>query len=113
MASGKIIKWVENKGFGFIRMDDRPGDVFVHISAFGRIPRKPKVGERVEVEKLEEDKGKFKAMQVRIPGVAQMAGSPASKSGTPSSWLGSKIVWGTAASLVVLAILFWYFRIHS
>ena len=29
---GKIITWFDHRGFGFVRPDDSPTEVFVHIS---------------------------------------------------------------------------------
>ncbi|MBE4142050.1 cold shock domain-containing protein, partial [Vibrio parahaemolyticus] len=29
---GKILRWVDERGFGFIKSDELDGDVFVHIS---------------------------------------------------------------------------------
>ncbi|TFH89136.1 cold shock domain-containing protein, partial [Vibrio ouci] len=31
---GKIVRWIDERGFGFINSDDYQGDVFVHISKF-------------------------------------------------------------------------------
>jgi len=35
IKKGKLIRWVDAKGFGFIKPDDNDsnGDVFIHISA--------------------------------------------------------------------------------
>lgn len=34
MSIGKIVRWHDDKGFGFVKSDDLDKDVFVHISAF-------------------------------------------------------------------------------
>jgi len=72
MTTGKIVKWVENKGFGFLRVEGVRSDVFVHTSAFGRIPRSPKVGEQVEILEWKEDRGKRKVTQAKIAGLTPL-----------------------------------------
>ena len=44
---GRVKKWFELKGFGFIRRDDGT-DIFVHISALGFL--QPKIGDRVSFD---------------------------------------------------------------
>ncbi|WP_167494102.1 cold shock domain-containing protein, partial [Vibrio gallaecicus] len=29
---GKIVRWVDDRGFGFIKSDNLNGDIFVHVS---------------------------------------------------------------------------------
>lgn len=112
MASGKIIKWIEDKGFGFIRIEGEQGDIFVHISAFGRIPRSPKVGEPVEIDALSEENGKKKATRARIPGLVPQPNFISKRRSGPSrhqSQRPSKRSYGitAAAALLIVAGLFW------
>ncbi|MUK61504.1 cold-shock protein [Aliivibrio fischeri] len=44
---GKIIKWVDDRGFGFIQSDNGSGDIFAHISQFKKGYRRPQVGDEV------------------------------------------------------------------
>ena len=104
MASGKIIKWVEDKGFGFIRIEGAQGDIFVHISAFGRIPRAPKVGEPVEIDAFAEENGKKKATRARIPGLLPQPNFT-SKRRTGQSR--RSFCFKAAAALLVAGGLFW------
>jgi cold shock CspA family protein len=45
-GAGRIVRWTEDKGFGFIRPDEGSADAFPHVSA---LPRglQPSVGMRV------------------------------------------------------------------
>nr|WP_309596250.1 MULTISPECIES: cold shock domain-containing protein [Moraxella] len=47
MSIGKIVRWHDDKGFGFVKSDDLDKDVFVHISAFPPNSLRPKVGDDV------------------------------------------------------------------
>jgi uncharacterized membrane protein YsdA (DUF1294 family)/cold shock CspA family protein len=48
--SGTIIKWDDEKGFGFIACSDHAPDVFLHCRALADRIRRPKVGDWVEFE---------------------------------------------------------------
>lgn len=68
--TGKIIKWFENKNFGFIQPDGtrgRDNQVFMHGSEANLPPDKLHEGTAVEYESVKGDKG-FKAINVRLPG---------------------------------------------
>lgn len=47
MSIGKIVRWHDDKGFGFVKSHDLDKDVFVHISAFPPNSLRPKVGDDV------------------------------------------------------------------
>jgi cold shock CspA family protein len=47
---GKITKWVDDKGFGFITPSDNGQQVFVHISGFKKKEQPPVIGEFVSYE---------------------------------------------------------------
>lgn len=65
---GKLEKWNDDRGFGFI-MPTRGGDtVFVHISAFPNDGRRPQVGEALSFEVEPAGDGKRRAVKVQRPG---------------------------------------------
>lgn len=65
---GKLEKWNDDRGFGFI-MPSRGGDtVFVHISAFPHEGGRPKVGELLSFEVEPAGDGKRRAINVQRPG---------------------------------------------
>jgi uncharacterized membrane protein YsdA (DUF1294 family)/cold shock CspA family protein len=49
-SSGTIIKWDDEKGFGFIAPNDRSDDVFLHCRALTERVRRPKLGDWVEYD---------------------------------------------------------------
>lgn len=55
---GVIVKWFDEKGYGFIKSDDVAEQIFVHISAFPSAQSKPKIDEPVTFEIVEGTKGR-------------------------------------------------------
>jgi cold shock CspA family protein len=66
--AGTLKKWNVERGYGFITADDGDQEIFVHISAFGRIGRQPLVGEALSLEVEPDRNGKRCAVRVRRPG---------------------------------------------
>ena len=61
---GKIIKWYDDKGFGFIRAAADSKDVFLHISQIHRLNKRPEINELVTYEITKDEKGRFRAVNV-------------------------------------------------
>ena len=61
MEYGKITRWNDEKGYGFIESDSGKSNTFIHISAFSNKNRRPKNGDRICYESLIENSGKEKA----------------------------------------------------
>jgi cold shock CspA family protein len=62
---GKLVKWNDERGFGFILADSGGPEVFVHVSGFRGWGGRPRLGERVSFEiALDEDQRK-RAVDVR------------------------------------------------
>jgi cold shock CspA family protein len=64
--NGTILKWDDQKGYGFIKPDSENSQIFVHITAFGIIVRRPVVGDRVYFDTIIEQGGKRSAKIARI-----------------------------------------------
>jgi uncharacterized membrane protein YsdA (DUF1294 family)/cold shock CspA family protein len=62
--SGKIVRWNEDRGFGFIAAEDGGKDVFLHISALKDRRRKPEQNESVTYELGHDTQGRPKALEV-------------------------------------------------
>ena len=64
---GKLVKWYDDKGFGFIRATIDSKDVFLHISEFQKLNKRPAIGEFLSYEITQDDKGPFRAVNVSRP----------------------------------------------
>jgi uncharacterized membrane protein YsdA (DUF1294 family)/cold shock CspA family protein len=61
---GKIIKWHDDKGYGFVRATSDSKDVFVHISDIRHLNKRPEINELVSYELMKDDRGRFRATNV-------------------------------------------------
>ena len=68
---GKLLKWNDDRGFGFIAPVQGGQEVFVHISAFPRDGQRPQLHEALSFGIELDNKGKKRAV-----GVLRPAGSP-------------------------------------
>ncbi|MBL1265285.1 DUF1294 domain-containing protein [Methylomicrobium sp. RS1] len=65
---GKLNKWKDDRGFGFIEPSLGGDEIFVHIKAFQNRSRRPVVGELVTYEILTDSNGKPQAKRVVYSG---------------------------------------------
>jgi uncharacterized membrane protein YsdA (DUF1294 family)/cold shock CspA family protein len=65
-GQGKIAKWNDERGFGFISPADGGVSVFVHISSFPRSDRRPSVNEAVSYTLTVDSHGRPQANDVRF-----------------------------------------------
>src|SRR5689334_12655248 len=63
---GKIAKWNDERGFGFISPSEGGRPVFVHISSFPRSDRRPSMNERVSYTLAFDSSGRPQANEVRF-----------------------------------------------
>ena len=63
---GRIAKWNDERGFGFISPSEGDGSVFVHISSFPRSDRRPGVNEAVSYTLAVDSQGRPQANDVRF-----------------------------------------------
>lgn len=69
---GKLVKWLEDKGFGFIKPEDGTNEIFIHISALKGMSRKPIIGDVIHYQISIDDSGKTRAVNASIDGVSQI-----------------------------------------
>lgn len=65
---GKVTKWNDEKGFGFIAPSSGENQVFVHIKALPRSVRRPQVGADVTYEAVMDSQGRIRAENVKLLG---------------------------------------------
>jgi len=69
LIQGKLVRWEDDRGFGFIQPDDGGANVFVHISAIDRSGWRPQVGDRLSYTVQTQRDGKIRAVEARLLGV--------------------------------------------
>jgi len=74
--AGRLDKWNDDRGFGFITPTRGGEPVFVHISAFTRDGRRPQPGEALTFEVESAGDGKKRAIKVERPGAAPRSRAP-------------------------------------
>jgi cold shock CspA family protein len=106
-SHGTLVRWNDDRGFGFISPAGGRDEVFVQLSAFPRDGKRPTVGELLSYE-LDTDKdGRARAIRIMRPGQQRRALRPShvSRRMTAARFAGSALVL-----LAIGAIGFHVFR---
>ncbi|WP_159786905.1 cold shock and DUF1294 domain-containing protein [Sodalinema gerasimenkoae] len=74
---GRLIKWNDERGFGFIQGNPSQPQVFIHISALKKTKRRPKVGDEIQYS-ITHKKGKIRACDASILGATSQNTPPRS-----------------------------------
>ncbi len=69
---GKLARWNEERGFGFIQSENQKKDVFLHISELKNMSRRPVTGDIIFYRLHVEKDGKLKAVDAKIQGVSRI-----------------------------------------
>jgi len=72
VITGKLVRWNDEKGYGFIRSESDNHDIFIHISVLSHMSRRPIVGDVIFFEMESDVNGKFKAANAKIEGVPRL-----------------------------------------
>ncbi|MDK2627103.1 cold shock domain-containing protein [Vibrio vulnificus] len=72
---GEIVRWVDERGFGFINSNELDGDIFVHVSKFKKGYRRPRIGDQVEFQ-LASVQPKLSAESAQLVGVKPQKSNP-------------------------------------
>lgn len=75
--TGAVTAWKDDRGFGFIgaESNNKEDDVFIHISSLNNMSRRPRVGDIIHYDLIEEN-GKIKASNAIIEGVELFNDTP-------------------------------------
>ena len=69
---GRLKRWNNDKGFGFIEAENGKRDIFIHISDLNRMSRRPAVGDIINYRIHIDNDGKNRAVNAKIEGVAEI-----------------------------------------
>lgn len=81
---GKLAKWNDDRGFGFILPTNGGQEIFAHISAFPTDGQRPKLGEPVSFEIEIDQSGKKRAIAISCPARTKAPRQIQYKSGRPN-----------------------------
>ena len=70
---GKITRWQDAQGYGFISPNQGGAEVFVHIKSFANRQRRPEVGQIVTYELAQDERGRRQARATDFVGAAKKA----------------------------------------
>jgi cold shock protein len=76
LATGRVLQFDSDRGYGFIAADDGGEDVFLHTSVFDGDPHELTPGVRVEFEVMAGDRGRKAFAVHRIPDGSRPAEQP-------------------------------------
>ncbi|HCA24501.1 MAG TPA: cold-shock protein [Pseudomonas sp.] len=99
-AHGKVVKWNDDRGFGFIALPQSGEEVFVHISAFPRDGVRPRIGELVSFEVGTGPDGRKRAEAIERPSTSRR--KKKSQSTGKSGLLGAVL---TMAAIIVIGFV--------
>lgn len=110
---GTLIKWNDDRGFGFVALPQSHEEVFVHISAFPRDGVRPRVGETVSFEVRTGPDGRKRAEQIVRP--ARRMATPRQEAPTRAnrSNLVGRLFTGVAVAAIGFVGYDWYAARHE
>lgn len=84
LSKGQLVKWNDDRGFGFIKPSEGGKEVFLHISAVKTKGRRPKVGDTFFYELVTGGDGKLRASDALIQGVVSQTSTLQKANAAPS-----------------------------
>ncbi|GAB4218044.1 MAG: cold shock domain-containing protein [Synechococcales cyanobacterium] len=73
LHKGQLIKWNDDRGFGFVKPSEGGKDIFLHISAIETTGRRPQIGDTIFYSLVTEADGKIRAVGASIQGVSSQS----------------------------------------
>ncbi|CAN1212286.1 CSD domain-containing protein [Tumidithrix helvetica PCC 7403] len=84
LNKGQLIKWNDDRGFGFIKSGEGGKEVFLHISAVKTTGRRPKVGDTIFYALITAADGRIRASDASIQGVVSQSSTTQKLKPTPT-----------------------------
>jgi cold shock CspA family protein len=109
--NGKLIKWIDDRGFGFIAPVQGDQEIFVHISAFPEDGRRPQLGELLTFEIETTPDGKKRAKAVARPPDANEIRARQRRPAGPRE--GRKLLLHIATAVILVVLVVYGYGEHS
>ena len=107
---GELVRWNDERGFGFIKLPSSEEKFFIHITALKDMPRRPVVGDIIYFQVERGEDGKARAKSARIEGLTKTPGKPRTKKGG-NGYLLIFGLWVVFLVLVLVSVAFFvYYR---
>lgn len=100
LHKGQLIRWKDERGFGFIQPDDSSQEVFLHITAFKDVNRRPQVGDFICYQLTASKDGKVRACNASIEGVTSKFSPP----GAPKKSISKTVIKSSSLALKTLLL---------
>jgi cold shock CspA family protein len=71
IQKGRLAKWNDDRGFGFIKPDADGEEIFIHVSALRHMARRPRLGDVICYQLNIDGNGNRKAVHASIEGVEE------------------------------------------
>ena len=108
---GKITRWDDDKGFGFITPFNGGPEVFVHIKAFGNRNRRPEASDVVTYSIAKDNQGRTRAVDATLAGDKLVKKAPR-KTRMPEVLFSLLFLGGVGYTVYMknlpIALLYWY-----
>jgi cold shock CspA family protein len=108
LNNGQLVRWDDDRGFGFIMPREGGKEVFLHIAVIKTVGRRPRVGDLVSYELVTGSDGRSRASSASIKGVAASKPLILPKvQATPSKWKlkGGQFVKSIISPIVVVTVI--------
>lgn len=88
--TGKLVRWDDDKGYGFIQPKDGGDDLFLHINDLSNTQRRPRENDIISFEAMTDERSRPKAVNAKIIGKA---------------WSPFTIVWVISIVLFIIYVI--------
>jgi uncharacterized membrane protein YsdA (DUF1294 family)/cold shock CspA family protein len=95
LQKGQLVRWKDDRGFGFIQPVDGSKEVFLHISELKNANRRPEVGDIIYYEVVPDKGNKVRATHVVIQNAASKI-----------SYKGNKTIYRTPSTSISKLLIF-------
>ncbi len=109
LNKGQLVKWNDDRGFGFIKPSESGKEIFLHISAIKTTGRRPKVGDIIFYKLGTQADGRIRASGASIQGVISQSPTSQQAKTAPNRQNKKKrglreIIFGIGALVSILLI---------